>query len=66
MSTSSSLHDYRSRAYCIISSGSVLLIFFISQHYQKEADGLCCRLRFSVEKTGSHDFVVDTEEFRRR
>ena len=42
------------------------LLFFLSQHYQKEADGLCCRLRYYVEKTGSHDFVVDIEEFKRR
>ena len=39
---------------------------FALQHYQKEADGLCCRLRYSVEKTGSHEFVVDIEEFKRR
>ena len=41
-------------------------LFFISQHHQKEADGLSCRLKYCVEKTGSHDFVVDAEEFKRR
>ena len=39
---------------------------FAVQHYQKEADGLCCKLRYSVEKTGSHEFVVNIEEFKQR
>ena len=31
------------------------------QHYQKEADGLCTRLRTPVDKEGKHDVRIDLE-----
>ena len=34
-----------------------------SQHYQKDADGLCCRLRFSVDKTGDIEQVANMDDF---
>lgn len=36
------------------------------EHYQKDADGLVCRLRHSVEKKGAHDIVVSLEEFKNK
>jgi c-src tyrosine kinase len=36
------------------------------EHYQHDADGLVCKLRSSVEKTGAHDIVVSTEEFKKK
>ena len=35
-----------------------------SQHYQEDADGLCCRLKHSVEKEGPVEFEVSAEEFK--
>ena len=34
------------------------------QHYQEDADGLCCRLKHSVEKEGLIEFDVSADEFR--
>ena len=36
----------------------------IVQHYQKDPDGLCCRLKYICEKEGSHDIVVSLEDFK--
>ena len=35
------------------------------QHYQLDADGLCCRLKNNVEKMGAHDIVVSLEDFKK-
>lgn len=35
------------------------------QHYQKDADGLCCRLKHSINKTGDVSVVVNKEDFER-
>ena len=34
------------------------------QHYQKEADGLCTRLRTPVDKEGKHDVCIDIDAFK--
>ena len=38
--------------------------FFCVQHYQKDADGLCTRLKTPVDKEGQHLFVVDLNDFK--
>lgn len=35
------------------------------EHYQKEADGLCTRLRTPVDKEGKHDVCVDLDAFKK-
>ena len=35
------------------------------QHYQKDADGLCCRLKYSIDKTQDVSVVVNKEDFER-
>ncbi|GFS56519.1 tyrosine-protein kinase CSK [Trichonephila inaurata madagascariensis] len=35
------------------------------KHYQKDADGLCTRLKLSVPKKGEPDFSVDSQEFEK-
>ena len=37
---------------------------FPSQHYQNDADGLCCRLKHSVKKEGLIEFDVSAEDFK--
>ena len=39
-------------------------MLYIVQHYQKDPDGLCCRLKYICEKEGSHDIVVSLEDFK--
>ena len=34
------------------------------QHYQKDADGLCCRLKHSIDKTKDVEFVVSMSDFK--
>ena len=35
------------------------------QHYQKDADGLCCRLKHSVEKkSGNIEYTVSLQDFK--
>ncbi|XP_003386644.1 PREDICTED: tyrosine-protein kinase CSK-like [Amphimedon queenslandica] len=36
------------------------------EHYQKDADGLCSRLKCSVEKKGNIDIVVSLEDFKKQ
>lgn len=38
-------------------------VSLVSQHYQKDADGLCCRLKYSIDKTGDLSVVVNREDF---
>ena len=35
------------------------------QHYQKDADGLCCRLKYSIDKTQDVSVVVNKEDFEK-
>ncbi len=35
-----------------------------SQHYQHEADGLCSRLKHSVDKTKDIEYVVNIQDFK--
>ncbi|XP_055925701.1 tyrosine-protein kinase CSK-like [Argiope bruennichi] len=35
------------------------------EHYQKDADGLCTRLKLSVPKKGGPEFSVDSQEFEK-
>ncbi|CAK8676993.1 unnamed protein product [Clavelina lepadiformis] len=35
------------------------------EHYEKDADGLVCRLTTPLRKQGQLDFTVDTEDFRK-
>ena len=37
-----------------------------TQHYQTDADGLCCRLKYSVNKSKDIEFVVSKEDFSQR
>jgi c-src tyrosine kinase len=39
-------------------------LFKLVEHYQDDADGLCCRLKHSVEKEGPVEFEVSAEEFK--
>ena len=41
-----------------------IYLFICSQHYQEDADGLCCRLKYSVEKEGLIEFDVSAEDFK--
>ena len=34
------------------------------QHYQHEADGLCSRLKYSVDKTKDIEYVVNMQDFK--
>lgn len=45
----------------------VFIYFFYSciQHYQKDADGLCTRLKVSVPKKGEPEFAVDSQDFEK-
>ena len=36
------------------------------QHYQKDADGLCCRLKYSIDKKDDVSVVVNMEDFEKR
>ena len=36
----------------------------ISQHYQKDADGLCCRLKHSIDKAKDVEYVVSMSDFK--
>ena len=35
------------------------------EHYQKDADGLCIRLKVPVEKSGKVEYSVDAEDFKK-
>ncbi len=37
----------------------------LTQHYQKDADGLCCRLKYSIDKTQDVSVVVNKEDFEK-
>lgn len=37
-----------------------------TQHYQQDADGLCSRLKFSVDKTKDIEYIVSIEDFKER
>ena len=42
-------------------------ISYLQQHYQKDADGLCCRLKYSVEKKeGNIEYTVSLQDFEDR
>lgn len=36
------------------------------QHYQKDADGLCCRLKYSIDKKDDVSVVVNMEDFKKQ
>ncbi len=40
-----------------------MAFFDISQHYQRDADGLSCRLKYSIDKTKDVEFVVSMSDF---
>ncbi len=46
--------------------GIGLLWLFPSQHYQKDADGLCCRLKYSIDKKDDVSVVVNMEDFKKQ
>jgi c-src tyrosine kinase len=39
-------------------------LFKLVEHYQDDADGLCCRLKHSVKKEGLIEFDVSAEDFK--
>lgn len=47
------------------SSHGVVIVLACVQHYQKEADGLCTRLRTPVDKEGKRDVCIDLEAFKK-
>lgn len=36
------------------------------EHYQKDADGLCCRLKYQIEKKDNMEFIVDINDFKEK
>ena len=42
----------------------LLRSFLLLQHYQNDADGLCTRLKFSVNKTKDVSVVVNKDDFK--
>ena len=47
----------------LIATHTVYAIYCV-QHYQKDADGLCCRLKHSIDKTKDVEFVVSMSDFK--
>ena len=41
-----------------------MMHYIISQHYQKDADGLCCRLKHSIDKAKDVEYVVSMSDFK--
>lgn len=48
-----------------IMSLQCITVLVCVQHYQKEADGLCTRLRTPVDKEGKHDVCIDLDAFKK-
>ena len=44
---------------------TLLRLFFPSQHYTKDADGLCTRLIQPLQKKGENFFSVSADEFKK-
>ncbi|KAJ8029238.1 Tyrosine-protein kinase CSK [Holothuria leucospilota] len=38
-------------------------LFQLVEHYQKDADGLCCKLEYPLQKKGSMNVAVDSKSF---
>lgn len=41
-------------------------LFKLVEHYQKDADGLCCRLKHSIDKAKDVEYVVSMSDFKDR
>ena len=48
----------------LLKPSSIALPMFYLQHYQRDADGLYCRLMYPVEKTGSIEYTISVPDFK--